>query len=330
MMKALQIVAYGALLLAGGVEGVVAAELDATPARQPQTMFMDLTMGQSGASPSAATPLPGAKVDPVSGTAFIDLTNDGPSAPPAYNVQSRAPRTIPVDLTSGASPPDPNEPYDLPDATPDTILITADRMSDPYEETNRGRFKGHVWLHRSIIDPVERAYMATVPSPARDSLHSFLFNLETPSVLLNDLFQANISRAGDTLARFLVNTTLGLGGLIDVAGKSGMHYRDNDFGATLATYGVSDYPYLLIPVIGPSNPRDLTGKVVDFAIDPLHFVTLPGGLVTSVGRSGAHELDKRSVDVGVLDELSKTAPDPYAEERAAARKHRAEEVGGGH
>ncbi len=94
------------------------------------------------------------------------------------------------------------------------------------------------------------------------------------------------------LARFVVNTTIGIGGIFDFAGKAGIPYRDNDFGATLAAYGVSDYPYLLIPVIGPSNPRDLGGKVVDFAIDPLHFVTLPGGIITSIGKAGLTQLDK--------------------------------------
>lgn len=320
MTKALHIFAYGALLLASSAGSAVAAEQAAVPAPQPQTKFVDLTPGQNGAVHAAA-----ADTHANSATSFVDLTNG--TSPASHEAHSRTPHTKAVDLTSGGSPPDLNALDDEPDIKPDTIVITADRLSDPYEESNRGRFKGHVWLHRNIIDPVERSYMTVVPSPARDGLHNFLFNLETPSVLLNDVFQGDLGRAGDTVARFLVNTTLGLGGLIDVAGKTGMHYRDNDFGATLATYGVGDAPYLLVPIIGPSNPRDLGGKVVDFAIDPLHFVTLPGGLLTSVGRSGAHELDKRSVDVGVLDELAKTAPDPYAEERAAARKQRAEEVG---
>ena len=314
-----------AVLLASTAQSFAASVTAAAPAPAPVS-FVDLTKTGGGGT-SSTLPAPVAEMSTA--PRAMDLTNG--SATPMVQREwpgSRVARVHPVDLTSGAEPPDLNQLEDEPDTPVDTIVITADRDADPYEETNRGRFTGHVWLHRRVIDPVERTYFAVVPTPARDSLHSFLFNLETPTILLNDLFQGDISRAGDTVARFIVNTTLGLGGLIDVAGKTGMHYRDNDFGATLATYGVSDYPYLLIPVIGPSNPRDLSGKVVDFALDPLHFVTLPGGLITSIGKTGAHELDKRSVDVGELDMLARTAPDPYAAERAMARKRRAEEVSG--
>ena len=324
---------WGVVLAAGAGQSFAAPAPEMAPSNSPQTNFVDLTKGPDGATPAATTVPPSSRAadtDAASGVAFVDLMGGAPvNAASQHDLpRDRTPRTRAVDLTNGGVVPDLNQPDDDADVVPDTVLITADRLSDPYEESNRGRFTSHVWLHRRVIDPVERVYVDTVPTPARDGLHNFLFNLETPSVLVNDLFQADLSRAGDTLARFLVNTTLGLGGIIDVAGKSGMHYRDNDFGATLATYGVGDSPYLLVPVIGPSNPRDISGKVVDFVLDPLHFVTLPGGIITSVGRSGAHELDKRSVDVGELDTLARTAPDPYAEERANARKHRAEEVSG--
>ena len=328
MTKVYGITAF-AILLAVGTAPSFAAPATAAPSNSAPMTFVDLTNTRDGASATAspAVPAPAAAANTV--PRAIDLTSG--SATPMVErgwPGSRVARVHAVDLTSGAAPPDLNQLDDEPEAPVDTIVITADRLSDPWEETNRGRFTGHVWLHRRIIDPVERTYFSIVPVPARDGLHNFLFNLETPTVLANDLFQGDVSRAGDTVARFIVNTTLGLGGLIDVAGKTGMRYRDNDFGATLATYGVGDRPYLLIPVIGPSNPRDLSGKFVDFALDPLHFVTLPGGVLTSVGKAGAHELDKRSVDVGELDELARTAPDPYAAERAMARKRRSEEVSG--
>ena len=331
MRKLVRTMIWSVLFVTGAGQSFAASPVQTSDA--VQTSLVDLTKSQDGAAlaaTAAAPPSPAGESNPISGTMSVDLTGGGsPNATPQHELaRSRAPRTRAVDLTNGATPPDLSQPDDEPDIVPDTVLITADRLNDPYEEGNRGRFKSHVWLHRNVIDPVERVYVSTVPTPARDSLHSFLFNLETPSVLVNDLFQADLGRAGDTLARFLVNTTLGLGGIIDVAGKTGMHYRDNDFGATLATYGVGDAPYLLVPVIGPSNPRDLSGKAIDFVLDPLHFVTIPGGILSSVARHGAHELDKRSVDVGELDTLAKTAPDPYADERAMARKRRAEEVSG--
>jgi phospholipid-binding lipoprotein MlaA len=326
MTKAAATLVCSVLLAASAGQSFAASERDSV-----QTKFVDLTSQAGNAPAPAAAPAshPG-ETNPTSGVASVNLMDTPPATATTEHEwpRSRTPRTRAVDLTNGAALPDLSEPEYEPDVVPDTVVITADRLSDPYEEGNRGRFKSHVWLHRNIIDPVENVYIATVPTPARDGLHNFLFNLETPSVLANDLFQGDLSRAGDTIARFLVNSTLGLGGVIDVAGKTGMHYRDNDFGATLANYGVGDGPYLLVPIIGPSNPRDLGGKVVDFAIDPLHFVTLPGGILTSIGHAGARELDKRSTDAGELDMLAKTVPDPYAEERAMARKRRAEEVSG--
>jgi len=328
MTKRFRMMAWSLLLTVAAGQSFAAAAPESAPGGAVQTSFIDLSKG-GDARPAAVTP-PAPAEDDNSGVAFIDLTQDASAAamPRPQLPRSRTPRTRLVDLTNGAAVPDLNEADDDMDIVPDTVVITADRLNDPLEEFNRGRFDNHVWLHRNVIDPVERGYIAVVPTPARDGLHNFLFNLETPSVLANDLFQGDFGRAGDTLARFLVNTTLGLGGILDVAGRTGMHYRDNDFGATLATYGVGDYPYLLVPVIGPSNPRDLSGKVVDFVLDPLHFVALPGGILTSVGHAGARELDKRSTDVGELDTLAKTAPDAYSEERATSRKHRAEEISG--
>ena len=304
-------------------EAGAAASTGASP-DSPQTIFMDLTQANGPKNSSGTAPR-----DPTQ-TMFIDLSKgDAPIAMPERVYRdTNNPRTRHIDLSNGAPLPTLEESEPPPPTQIDTITINADRLNDPYEEANRGRFRNHVRLHRYVIDPVERAYFYVVPTPARDGLHNFLTNLETPSVLANDLFQGRLDRAGDTLSRFVVNTTIGIGGIFDFAGKAGIPYRDNDFGATLANYGVSDYPYLLIPVIGPSNPRDLGGKVVDYVIDPLHFVTLPGGIITSIGHAGLHELDKRSVDAGELDMLDKNSPDAYAEERGKARERRNAEING--
>ncbi len=312
------------------VIGVVAAGFTAIAsayAAEPdpaKTNFVDLTANR----PAQAAPEPSPYVAGSSAaqTMFMDLSTGAVAVPVQQRelAPSETPHVRHFDLSNGdmREMAEPNPPLPI-----DTITITADRLNDPFEDTNRGRFNTHVKLHRYVIDPVERAYFWTVPSPARGGLHNFLTNLETPAVLANDVFQGDLDRAGTTLERFVVNSTVGVVGLIDVAGRAGIPYRDNDFGATLATYGVSDYPYLLVPVIGPSNPRDLGGKVVDFLLDPLHFVTLPGGILTSAGHAGLHELDKRSIDAGQLDALSKSSPDAYAEERKNARAKRAAELG---
>ena len=183
-------------------------------------------------------------------------------------------------------------------------------------------------LQRNVIKPVEDVYIETVPDPVRSSLHNFLVNLEFPAIFINDMLQIDPLRAGATFARFVVNSTAGVGGIFDVANLIGIRFRDNDFGATLANYGVGDYPYLMVPVIGPTNPRDLSGKVVDVFLNPLHFVALPGGILTDVGESGLKELDSRSENVDELDSIAKTAPDPYVTVRTMARQRRNAEIGG--
>src|SRR6185312_11347345 len=115
-------------------------------------------------------------------------------------------------------------------------------INDPYEEGNRGRFETHVALHRHIIDPIESAYMAVVPRPVRVGLHNFLTNLETPSILANDVLQGEVRRAGGTLSRFVVNSTIGIAGIFDVADGSGTPDRKNEFGATWARHRVAEYP----------------------------------------------------------------------------------------
>lgn len=298
---------------------------DAQPRDPTATIFVDLTQGRGVQSPPARANSP---TDP-SVTTFVDLTGDhAPASMPVHSYPaSRTPRTHLVDLSNGGYPPPVDEVDDIT-PPPDAVVITADALNDPYEERNRARFKAHVALHRNVIDPVETVYVSAVPRPLRAGLHNFLTNLEMPSVFVNDVLQAEPLRASATLSRFLLNSTIGIAGIFDVATDIGVPYRDDDFGQTLAAYGVSDYPYLLIPVIGPSNPRDLTGKVVDFLLNPLHYVALPGGLASSLGRAGAHELDKRSVDVGQLDELDRTVPDAYVMERRIARERRNAEIAG--
>jgi phospholipid-binding lipoprotein MlaA len=294
----------------------------------PRILAGGFLIAALGASPSGAAPSDGAERDP-SQTLFVDLsTGAAHTAMPDRTLPpGKTPRTHHIDLSNGAALPAAESEEDTAPEI-DRVIITADQLDDPYEETNRGRFRAHVRLHRYVIDPAERTYIYVVPQPARAGVHNFLTNLETPSILANDVFQGKLDRAGDTLSRFVVNTTLGLGGIFDIAGMAGIPYRDDDFGATLASYGVDDYPYLLVPVIGPSNPRDLGGKVVDFFLDPFRWVTLPGGLLTSVGQTGFHELDKRSEDVGALDVLDRTAPDAYSLERSRARERRAAEING--
>jgi len=318
--------ASGCVLATAGTDACLAADVSGGMARSPApTVFIDLTAGRS-VGPAQDS------IDQMSApeTQYFDLTT-GANAPPAIAAPvpvpspSGSPRMRFVDLTTGASPDTFVEPEVETAARAD--IVTGSDPNDPFEETNRGRFRSHVALHHYVIDPVETTYIDTVPEPLRVGLHNFLTNIETPSVFANDVLQVQPRRATNTLSRFVINSTVGIVGILDVATHIGIRYRDDDFGQTLATYGMGNGPYLLVPVIGPSNPRDLGGKIVDFFLNPLRYFTLPGGFVTSIGHAGAHEIDKRSFDVGELDELSRSAPDPYATERDRARRRRNVELG---
>jgi ABC-type transporter lipoprotein component MlaA len=164
------------------------------------------------------------------------------------------------------------------------VPALAQDENDPLEPVNRAVFQFNRVLDGLILEPAALMYRMATPAFVRDGVQNFLANLRTPVVLANDLLQGEFGRAEKTLGRFMLNTILGVGGLIDVGGRVGMperHYED--FGQTLAVYGVGEGPYLMLPVLGPSNPRDAVGRVVDLLFDPLFFLA-PADV--SYGRRG--------------------------------------------
>lgn len=148
--------------------------------------------------------------------------------------------------------------------------------NDPIEPFNRAMFQFNEGLRTLLFRPMAAFYEAFVPPAIRDqeggvldSLNGVLDNLKTPVVLANDLLQGEGDRAWQTTQRFFINTTVGLGGVFDVAGAVGIEGHDEDFGQTLATWGFGEGFYMVLPVIGPTNPRDGIGKLVDGAMDPV-------------------------------------------------------------
>ena len=121
--------------------------------------------------------------------------------------------------------------------------------------------------------PVAKFYRSAVPEPARDGIHNALTNLNSPVVLANDVLQGDGDKAADTFGRFVINSTVGVAGLIDVASKMGIPGHDNDFGITLGKAGAAEGSYLVLPFVGPKPPRDLVGTGVDIAFDPLTYVS---------------------------------------------------------
>jgi phospholipid-binding lipoprotein MlaA len=215
-------------------------------------------------------------------------------------------------------------PADDPDA-----VAEFRQNNDPIEPFNRGSYAVHQTIDRYALEPVARGYRNVVPQPVRTGVRNVLANLRTPVIFLNDVLQGESRRAGDTLGRFVVNSTLGLGGIFDVAGtRMGVRGHDEDFGQTLARWGVGEGPYLFIPILGPSNPRDLGGFGVDIASHPLTWAG--GGAAVdglTYGRAGATVVDTREGLLETLDDVNRTSLDPYATLRSAYRQRRRAEIG---
>ncbi len=219
-----------------------------------------------------------------------------------------------VILASCATPP----PADDPDAVADFK-----RTNDPLEPTNRVFYAINDGLDTVILRPAAQAYRFILPSPVRTGIHNVLSNLGTPVQLSDDVLQGKPRRAGDTSMRFVINTTFGLLGVFDVATGWGYPNHDTDFGLTLANWGVPDGPFLFLPVLGPSNPRDAVGFGVDMAMDPFTWVG-KGSTVTALNwtRFGLNALDTRERLLDPIDQIKKTALDPYATFRSLYRQHR--------
>ena len=134
-------------------------------------------------------------------------------------------------------------------------------VHDPYEGFNRQMFAFNNEVDKYALGPAADVYETVTPEFARDRVGDFLHNLKSPVIFINDVLQGEGDRAGDTFARFLVNSTIGVAGLWDVAGYNGIERHSEDFGQTLATWGVEDGgPYVMLPLLGPSNVRDAAGR----------------------------------------------------------------------
>ncbi|MEL7130436.1 MAG: VacJ family lipoprotein [Pseudomonadota bacterium] len=201
-----------------------------------------------------------------------------------------------------------------------TPPANTDDVYDPFESFNRKVYGFNNSVDRAIVGPVARGYIKTVPEPARDGVHNALVNANSTVTFANDILQGKPGRAAETFTRFLINTTIGLGGLFDVAGKSGLEGHTEDFGQTLGVWGMPMGPYFMAPFLGPTNLRDTAGGVVDNLFDPLTWVEfgvsdnldlyLNGGLVVT------NALDTRARLNDAFEALQ-DQPEPYTALRRA-------------
>lgn len=207
------------------------------------------------------------------------------------------------------------------------LAAAYESANDPIEPVNRYIFEVNYAVDELFLKPVAGWYYTALPNPVQDGVRNVLRNLSSPVILANDLFQGNANRAQTTAARFLINSMLGLLGLIDVATELGLVYHDEDFGQTLAVAGVDEGPYLVLPLLGPSNPRDLTGRVVDFFLDPFGYI-VPGDTF-GYTRRGLYAVDTRARNLDTVEEIRAGAIDYYATIRSLYRQYRNAEIRNG-
>ena len=147
-----------------------------------------------------------------------------------------------------------------------------DDPQDPLEGWNRGVFKFNQVADKYVLRPVAKGYDTVTPAPVKIGIGNFFDNLFAPTVIVNDLLQLKFKQFGSDTLRFVVNTVVGLLGTVDVASKAGLPPHHEDFGQTLGHYGVGPGWYLMLPLLGPSNNRDLVGTVADWRTSPFNYV----------------------------------------------------------
>jgi phospholipid-binding lipoprotein MlaA len=202
----------------------------------------------------------------------------------------------------------------------------AEHPGDPYEASNRAALERNLFLYDTAIEPVVRAYRRSLPDALRQGLSNAFDNLATPRILVNDLLQAEWQRAAETFGRFLINSSIGFAGLFDRAAQMGIARHDEDFGQTLAVYGAEETPYLVLPLIGPSNPRDAVGHVVDLALDPINYLLFPVAFAANLTGS---TMERFARDPDTLETLRLESIDVYATLRGAYAQQRAHEIRNG-
>lgn len=226
--------------------------------------------------------------------------------------------SLPLLLTGCATAPPASDPDSLADFR---------ETNDPLEPTNRVFYKINNGIDTVVLRPLAVAYRAVLPQTVRDHTHNVLANLGMPVQLFNDMLEAKPRRAGDSLMRLLVNTTIGIGGVFDVATEWGWPDHDSDGGITLAMWGIPNGPYLFLPVLGPSSPREAAGFGGDYVINPLSWIgygtTADALAYTKLGISA---VDARAAVLDDLDKVTSQALDPYATIRSLYRQHRASQI----
>jgi phospholipid-binding lipoprotein MlaA len=185
---------------------------------------------------------------------------------------------------------------------------TGTNPRDPFEPLNRGIYQFNEGVDKAILKPVAQAYRAVLPQFLRASVSNFFSNINDVVVALNNLLQGKFTAAYSDLGRIAINTTLGLGGLFDIASEAGIEKHEEDFGQTLGYWGIGDGPFIVLPLFGPSNVRDTVGRFVDYKTDLVTYVD-PNHTRNILW--GARLVNRRAELLDASTVLQTAALDPY-------------------
>ncbi len=205
----------------------------------------------------------------------------------------------------------------------EATVVGGEQISDPFEGANRSILTVNEAVDKAVIEPVARGYRYIAPKPVRNSVRNFLRNLKSPVIMGNQLLQGDLEGFGNATGRLVINTLLGVGGIFDVADMGGIPYEPEDFGQTLAVWGVGNGPYIVIPLLGPSTLRDGTGLLVDSFADPVRIYMFNHDLEwLHYTRIGVSVIDQREELLDVIDDLRRNSFDYYAALRSAYYQRR--------
>ena len=209
-----------------------------------------------------------------------------------------------------------------------TMLFAQDQASDPWEGMNRAIFEFNDTLDIYVAEPVARVYDYVLPQPVIKGIDNFFYNLKFPSRFFSDAIQFKVKQTWHHTGRFLINSTIGVLGIFDVAKEFGLERHDEDFGTALAYWGVPAGPYFVIPILGPSNVRDAVGLLVDTVLNPVFWV--PYGkafddkydLGFSFGVATFDYLNKRARNLELVETAKDSSLDYYLFVRSAYYQYR--------
>ncbi len=202
-------------------------------------------------------------------------------------------------------------------------------INDPHEQFNRGVHEFNKAFDSAVFGPAANAYGDGVPEPVRARVQDFASNTSLPSLIVNQILQGRLDDAGHNFARLLLNTTLGIGGLFDLATDVGLEERSTDFGETLHVWGVKEGNYVVMPFFGPSTSRDAVGTVVDFFTNPLSYALPAPERYVPTAASIVSRFGDRYTYASTIDDLMYNSEDPYTTMRLFYLDARRYELSGG-